>query len=1498
MTRCCWYIIPTLFLLLHIQPLASQIWINEYMASNSTIIQDPSSGDYSDWIELYNSGPAAVNLKGYYLTDNLNTPLKWQITGDLTIESKGFVLIWVDGLNTPTHPNYKLSADGEQIGFFSPSQVLIDSISFLVQKTDISAGRSLDGSAVWGFFRQPTPGASNANSVFFSDFTKNAPEFSLRGGIYDSPQTLELSSPLGGTIRYALGGIEPGDLSPEYNEPIPITGNLIVRARIFTDGTIPGPVITHSYFLEGDLKSRKLPVISISSNPDNFWDADLGIYVQNYKPLWEIPANIEMFENNGSDRAAFNEPVGIKINGLYSWQLPQKMLGVYFRGQYGSSNLDYPLLFHKGRSSYKNFALRASGSDWSYILFRDVLGHDAARLNTDLDFMDFRPSIVFFNGQYMGIHNIREKVDADFIEKNHSIEPGTFDLVENENYPEAGDLANYTVLEGLLSKDLSDDSNFAAVSELIDIENLTDLVIVEMATGNTSIDHNVMAWKPKESGKWKWVIMDLDRGFFNPGNNLISFYVGQNSLPFKKLMNNESYRTYFAKRLTDQLYTSFHPRRMKTLINAHASEIEGEIPFHVNRWLGTTSSYGNAIPSVGYWNSKVCDVRAYVEERPMVLLTDLSLYGFTEIANLGISVVPANAGSLKINDLTVPESNWTGPYLKNQETHITAVDKSGFRFLGWKSPEKKILIAKGAEWKYLDNGSNAGTAWNKPEFDDSSWKSGQAEFGYGDGDETTIIDYGGSSSNRYITTYFRHTFSLSPESSSFSGFVISLLKDDGAVIYLNGTEVLRCNLPCGAIGSNTLAITSISDPVESYYNSWFIDADLLRSGENVIAAEIHQNSKSSSDVSFDLELAGFDLANTSYLSTGNELALTVTTDTFLSAVYEPTGQCIVPGIISGDFTLSKACSPWLVQGDVSIDYGASLTLEPGVEIWMSPKSNILVRGTIEAIGTAEERIIIKSDPKYSPQSWGAITFLNTSGTSELRYVTIENASEGALPIRDYAALSAFNGDLLLDNLILEENESNPIVSRYSDVVLTNSTLRSKVTGDLINVKYGTARIENCVFKGNAMPDNDAIDYDGITDGIIHNCLIYDFLGFNSDGLDIGEKTTNLKVDSLIIYNITDKGISVGQNSSVTIKNALLVNCNLGMGLKDLSRVVIDHCSFYGTGIPVSCYEKNPGSAGGIASLTNSILSNSSVASFYADSKSSLHIEYSISDNTPLPSAPGNLFGNPLFLNPGVFDFSLAAGSPASLSGQDGATPANMGSSILSIDSEPYPIISRIFTNPFKTSIPEFICIYNPSPKTRDLANYSVSKGFTYTFPPETSLAGYETLYLTSDAGAKAWWDFPFQVLQWDEGQLSDGGEAIELMENHGLVIDYLKYEYPGNWPSAGFLEGMMMVLSNPKADNHFGENWLAESLETLFIPGTSSDGAEMSVYPNPTFSKVELKIPKNEASDILVYSSQGKLLGKYSNDGTGFAEIDLGIYHQGIVLIKVGKHMKKVVLLK
>lgn len=165
------------------------------------------------------------------------------------------------------------------------------------------------------------------------------------------------------------------------------------------------------------------------------------------------------------------------------------------------------------------------------------------------------------------------------------------------------------------------------------------------------------------------------------------------------------------------------------------------------------------------------------------------------------------------------------------------------------------LIAQNSSWKYLDNGSDQGNLWYQPAFNDNLWATGNAELGYGDGDEATVVSYGNNSNNKHITTYFRKSFSVS-NPSQFSYLSLGLVRDDGAVVYINGVEVARTNMPNGPIYYNTPASGTVAWPNEDDWNNFQVSAALLQSGNNVIAVEIHQDSPSSSDISFNLRLTG------------------------------------------------------------------------------------------------------------------------------------------------------------------------------------------------------------------------------------------------------------------------------------------------------------------------------------------------------------------------------------------------------------------------------------------------------------------------------------------------------------------------------------------------------------------------------------------------------------------------------------------------------------------
>jgi hypothetical protein len=226
------------------------------------------------------------------------------------------------------------------------------------------------------------------------------------------------------------------------------------------------------------------------------------------------------------------------------------------------------------------------------------------------------------------------------------------------------------------------------------------------------------------------------------------------------------------------------------------------------------------------------------------------------------------------------------------------------------------LVNRGTNWKYLDNGSNQGSSWTAPAFDDSVWPSGNAQLGYGDGDEVTTVGYGPDANNKYVTTYFRKSFNVA-DPNEFVGLTLNVLRDDGAIVYLNGTEVFRTNMPAGSVTYQTLAPLGISGAEET---TLFLQANfgtkLLNAGTNTIAVEIHQATLNSSDISFDLDLIGQTSASVTrgpYLQMGTNNAMTVRWRTSVA-----TDSRVQFGTVAGSLTQAASDATQTTEHEVRV----------------------------------------------------------------------------------------------------------------------------------------------------------------------------------------------------------------------------------------------------------------------------------------------------------------------------------------------------------------------------------------------------------------------------------------------------------------------------------------------------------------------------------------------------------------------------------------------------
>lgn len=390
---------------------------------------------------------------------------------------------------------------------------------------------------------------------------------------------------------------------------------------------------------------------------------------------------------------------------------------------------------------------------------------------------------------------------------------------------------------------------------------------------------------------------------------------------------------------------------------------------------------------------------------------------------------------------------------------------------------------------------------------------------------------------------------------------------------------------------------------------------------------------------------------------GPQQTLTVTGAGGIIAEFEPAQGIVLGGVLDQDRRLTAEDSPCIIESDLIIPAGRTLSVGPGVIIEMQPGRHVRVQGGLQIEGTTDKpvRFVGREGAR-----WGAISFEKPDVASTLRHVTLRGATRGFNPAIYPYAISGLNAQLTLDGLDIDECEG-PIFCRGGFITLRGSRLHTVYTGDCINVKQGGALVEDSTFFGATAPDTDAIDYDGVVGGIIRNCRIYRFAGPNCDGIDIGESCRDILIEDNRIYFNADKGVSVGQGSSAILRQNLIVGCSLGVGVKDLgSRATLDQNTVVRCTIGIDVYEKNFGHGGAQATAVNTVFSKCSVAALRADSLSTVEARYCLSDTLPIPGT-GNLLADPGFVDPGILNFQIRPDSVAIDAGDPAHAPDPDGS---------------------------------------------------------------------------------------------------------------------------------------------------------------------------------------------------------------------------------------------
>ena len=379
------------------------------------------------------------------------------------------------------------------------------------------------------------------------------------------------------------------------------------------------------------------------------------------------------------------------------------------------------------------------------------------------------------------------------------------------------------------------------------------------------------------------------------------------------------------------------------------------------------------------------------------------------------------------------------------------------------------LVPSNSVWRYLDNGSDQGTAWKESAFNDSSWASGPAELGYGDGDEVTLVSFGPQSTNKFITTYFRRSF-MATNVASFTSLSLRIMRDDAAAVYLNGVEVLRSgNITSGTINYLTRASTS----VEEAYDTATINVALLNEGINYLAVEMHQQDPNSSDISFDLQLSGVLSVSASPLPEPAPLPTTSPTillggqapaiDTrsvtanglpveyipwrglwrgtvmlnagvnriliqawdgagrevgrnYFDVAYDNGSSTTVGGTLGGNTTLRLDDSPFVISSTLTVPNGVTLTVQPGATLYFAPGASLVVSsgGRLLAEGTDLQRIRFSNLPGAT--NWGSLDILDSTNENRIAYADFEGC--GGSNIGGHTAMMHVNNSrVFIDHCI-------------------------------------------------------------------------------------------------------------------------------------------------------------------------------------------------------------------------------------------------------------------------------------------------------------------------------------------------------------------------------------------------------------------------------------------------------------------------------------------------
>lgn len=588
---------------------------NEYLAQNGY--------QFYDWIELYNNSDSDILLSDYYLSTNSNSLQDYRLP-EVILKPDEYYIIMCSGETSLTnskyyHSNFKLS-DVEGI-FLSKGNTLIDSMFIAEVPYGYSYGRY--ETVGYHYLDSPTPGKVNGSGVRSICLS---PIVLTQAGIYNDVSALEVSLNGNGTIFYTTDGSEPTASSRMYNEPINLNKTTVLKFKAFNTGQLPSSTVTSSYIIN---ENHSLPVMVVSMNEYDFDYLNYNSYVIDL----QLQCYVEFYEAGSS----FSLPCSIACFGGNNRGQPKKSYALRFDSEFGSTELNYDLFDNRESVVFDSIVLRTGSNDWARTIFRDILS--TSIMDEYLDVQAYKPCVLYINGHYWGIYNIREKVNAKFIAGHYNVDPATVSIVNVDFTQKAGTENIYYLFNWVNNNDLAIKENYDYICSKIDVVNFADFWIAQMFCVNPDV-HNVRYFCSPDidGGKWKYIYYDMDHGFRFSTENYYYLYlcnpegmtgwIGNtynNALP-RQLFRNSEFRKLWFERLAYHLNNSLSKENLTANFELLKSLYKDDIARDRERWKNYPDSVVGIYPSMSLYNSQLKIIENFIATRGKIVLKQTKDY--------------------------------------------------------------------------------------------------------------------------------------------------------------------------------------------------------------------------------------------------------------------------------------------------------------------------------------------------------------------------------------------------------------------------------------------------------------------------------------------------------------------------------------------------------------------------------------------------------------------------------------------------------------------------------------------------------------------------------------------------------------------------------------------------------------------------------------------------------------------------------------------------------